>query len=156
MEIILEILRISPRTLTTVTDALTNLTDKDLNLVIEEVYRKELAKMPTQPPWDYRNPLPKINEGFWFANTIKENRSIVNKTSLKQHSATVDSSRKETINKLSQYFVKDYYDMDYNTQIIQMKHSGKLYRSKKHKKIKKCKSKRCHKKNIRKTRRRRM
>jgi len=129
---------------------LTNLTDTDLNLIIEEVYRKEVAKMPRQPPWDYRNPMPISSGGYWLAYTMRENMSVVNKTSLKEHSANVDTSRKEAINKLSEYFVKDYYNKTYDEQ-IQMKKGGKLYRSKKHKK---CKSKRCHKKNIRKTRRR--
>jgi hypothetical protein len=123
-------------------------------LIIEEVYRKELAKMPRQPPWNYENPMPDWSGGFWLADKMRENMRVVNKTSLKEHSANVDDSRNEAITKLREYFMKDYYDMDYDKQIIQMKKGGKLYRSKKHKKIKKCKSKRCHKKNIRKTRRR--
>jgi hypothetical protein len=168
-EIIRQILSIEPRTVTTVTDALTKLTDTYLNLIIEEVYRKEEtkiieekytkeeAKMLTRPVrWDYKNPMPKMSTGFFFAITMKENMRVVNKTSLKEHTADVNSSRTEAITKLCKYFMKNYYDMDYNTQMTQeqMKDGGKLYRSKKHKKNKKCKSKRCHKKNIRKTRRR--
>lgn len=154
--IIKQILSIEPRTVTTVTDALTKLTNKDLTSIIEKVYRKEVAKMQSLPPWNYKNPMPKMSEGFFFAYTMKENMSVVNNTSLKEHSANVNTSRMEAITKLCKYFMKDYYDMDYYTQITQqqMKDGGKLYRSKKHKKNKKCKSKRCHKKNIRKTRRR--
>lgn len=92
--------------------------------------------MPTQPPWNYINLMPKMSEAYWLALKMKENMSVVNKTSLKEHSADVDTSRKEAINKLSEYFVKDYYNMNYDEQIAQMKNGGKLYRSKNIKKIK--------------------
>ena len=141
-EIIKQILSIEPRTETSVTDALTNLTDTDLNLIIEEVYRKQLAKRPSTQA--------EMTEALWYANEARD-RMIGDQ--INPYAPNADISRKLAIQNLTTYFVKAYYNMNYDEQ-RQMKKGGKLYRSKKHKKNKKCKSKRCHKKNIRKTRRR--
>jgi hypothetical protein len=96
-----------------VTDALSKLTNEDLNVVIEDIYRIELVKMyKKQPgPWDWKTPQPRMTKGFLYANKARD-RMLG--TRLNPYAPNPDISRNLAIRPLTNYFIKNYYNMDYD------------------------------------------
>jgi hypothetical protein len=120
-----------------VTDALSKLSNFDLNVVIKDLLSIEVAKMhKKQPgPYDWENPEPKRTEGLYYATNARNHlRDMMNESP--------NSNRNDIIRPLTKYFIKNYYNMDYDEEIQKMEEEkqkmqtqttylgGKLYRSK--------------------------
>jgi len=114
-----------------VTDALSKLTNEDLNVIIEDIYRIELAKMyKKQPgPWDWKTPQPRMTDGFLYANEASERMFFLMNGLF--FAPPIPGSREYTLYRndiilnLTNYFIKNYYNMDYDEQIQKMEEEEK-------------------------------